>query len=399
MLEEYFNYSLEDDELEGVNMKDYSKNGFDYKIINYNYDNNFDDLNMKETYFRSVIKNKDDEIMCYSLPKSKTYNYFKDNFDLHDDNILVSEIIEGTMVNLFFNKKIEKWEISTKSAIGGEYFFYRTSYNKKEKKNQINFKEMFLDALRIDRNSDISKIDLINDNFDKDYCYSFIVQHPENHIVLDVEHSKAYLICAFLIKDKKNMGYIHFTEFRKKHFLEDLIFYPNVIEKEDSYENMEIRYTRDSSILMMGLMYYNKVNGIRSHNRHDRYEKMRNLRGNNPNLQYQYLCLKKTNKIKEFLEYFPKYNKTFYDFYNEYKNFLRNIHSSYLSFFIKKNKDIIIDKKYFYHINKIHKEIFLPTLNNGEKKIINKNEVYKYFENYDPIQQLYFLNFENKNLD
>ena len=396
MLEEYFNYSLEDNDLVNVNVKDYNKNGFEYKIVNYEYDNNFDDLNMKETYYRSVVKNNDNDVLCYSLPKSKTYNYFKENYHLNDNNVLVSEIIEGTMLNLFYNKQIEKWEISTKSAIGGEYFFYRNSYKKNEKKNQINFKEMFLDALRIDNKSDISKLEFINSNFDKDYCYSFIVQHPDNHIVLDIEYSKAYLICGFSIKDKKNVGYIHFTEFRNKHFLEDLIYYPNTINKEENYENMEIKYTRDSCNLTMGLMYYNKYTGVRSHNRHERYEKMRLLRGNNPNLQYQYLCLKKTDKIKDFLSYFPKYNKIFYDFYNEYKNFLRNVHSSYHSFFIKKNKDIIIDKKYFYHINKIHKEIFLPSINQGEKKIINKNEVYNYFESYDPIQQLYFLNYEIK---
>ncbi len=41
------------------------------------------------------------------------------------------------------------------------------------------------------------------------------------------------------------------------------------------------------------------------------------MRGNNPKLQYNYLCLKQENKVKEFLQYYPEHNVIF----NKFKNF------------------------------------------------------------------------------
>ena len=391
VLNDYYTYSLNADNFENVKTKQYDKGEHTYKIMNYTMNHKFNDDEYNESYYRSVIKDSDDNLMCFSLPQSKSYNYFKENNDIENENVVVSEIIEGTMINLFFNKNKDKWELSTKSAVGGEYFFYRNEYNKKDKFNQLTFKQMFMEAIREDINSDINDLKFLIDELDKNICYSFVLQHPNNHIVLDVNIPKLYLICGFKLENNTAL-YIHFTEFRNKKMLFNLIFYPNVIPKENNYEDMEIKYTMDKNDLIMGLMYYNQQTGVRSHNRHERYEKMRLLRGNNPNLQYQYLCLKKSGKVKEFLSFFPKYDKLFYGFFNEYKNFLKNIHQSYHSFFIKKD-GTVVDKKYLYHIKKLHYDIYLPSLKEN-KKIINKEEVYNYFEKYDTIQQLYYLNFE-----
>jgi hypothetical protein len=389
---ECYTYSLNTSELDDVKTKQYVKSEQKYNIMNYTPNHKFDDDELNQSYYRSVIKDSDNNLMCFSLPQSKSYNYFKENNKLDDDNVVVSEIIEGTMINLFYNRHKEKWELSTKSAIGGDYFFYRNEYKTKELPKQLTFKQMFMEALRQSNNNiDINELGFLVDNLEKNVCYSFVLQHPNNHIVLEIDNPKLYLICGFKLENN-NASYIHFTEFRNRHFLDGLLYYPNVVNKESSYEDMEYKYTMDKNELIMGIMYYNKETGLRSHNRHEQYEKMRLIRGNNPNLQYQYLCLKKMGKVNDFLQFFPKYNKLFYGFYNEYKNFLRNIHKSYHSYYIKKDKTII-NKKYLYHISKIHFEIYLPSLKET-KKIINKEEVYNYFEKYDPIQQLHYLNFE-----
>ena len=51
-----------------------------------------------------------------------------------------------------------------------------------------------------------------------------------------------------------------------------------------------------------------------------------------------------------------------------------------------------------FHINKLHFEVYIPSLKTEEHKIINKTEIFKYFESYDPIQQLYYLNYDDKNM-
>jgi len=395
-LEDSFSYNLRDDKIEDIRVKEYEKSNYKYKIFNYDYNKKIDDLDMTESYYRSVIKNNDNKLICFSLPKSKSYDFFKENNVLHDDNVTVTEIIEGTMINLFYNYDLENWDISTKSAIGGDYFFYRNDYKTNNKSKQLTFRQMFMEALRFDKDSDFKTNTEFFNNFDKDFCYSFVLQHPENHIVLDIEQPKLFLIGAFRIKED-SIKFVDFITFRDQYFLKEIIYYPRVYEKEKDYEEMETKYTMDKNNLIMGLMYYNKKTGTRSHNRHEKYENMRLLRGNNPNLQYQYLCLKKIGKVKEFLEYFPKYQELFYGFFNKYKNFLTNIHKSYLEYYIKKNKDSV-SKKYMFHINKLHFEVYIPSLNTEEHKIINKTEIFKYFESYDPIQQLYYLNYDDKNM-
>ena len=376
-----------------VNQKIYKKNEMEYLILNYNNELMTD--NVEDTKYRSVIKDKEDKLLCYSLPKSIEYKDFQDKYDIKEDDVIVTEIIEGTMINIFYNKKDEKWEMATKSALGGKYFFYRNEYNNTEN-TQKDFKTMLLESIRSgsDTKVDINDVPLINSLPSKSFCYSFVLQHPDNHIVLELNEPKLYLITAFEIFENKARQ-VTMKELKMMNVMPGIVYYPKEIEKEESYEMMNIKYTMDKCKLNMGLMYLNERTGDRCHNRHETYEKMRLLRGNNPNLQYQYLCLKKMGKVKEFLNFFPKYKTMFYRFYNEYKNFLMNLHKGYLSYYIQKTGEKI-EKKYFYHLYRIHHNIYLPSVNSKNKKIMNKSEIYNYFENYDPIQQLYFLNYQEK---
>ena len=53
------------------------------------------------------------------------------------------------MVNLFYDSRIRKWEIATKGAIGGNYWYYRNSYDG-DNKSQLTFRQMFLESLGYD---------------------------------------------------------------------------------------------------------------------------------------------------------------------------------------------------------------------------------------------------------
>lgn len=368
-----------------------NENG-NYYILKYDKDNMVDNSEIKK--YRSVIFDNNNYLMCYSLPKSIPFQEFiQKNNDINDDNVLITEIIEGTMINLFYDHNINKWHLSSKGSIGCNYFFYRNGYDKKIKKNdQLTFKEMFLAALRTDN------LNTITDLLSKKYCYNFVLQHPDNHIVLNIKEPMLYLTSVWElvnIDNSQSVKYIPQTEFVNSEWaksLYGLIYFPKIYDKKEDYNEMINNYLNGNNELIVGLMYINVVTGDRTSIIHQTYKKMKELRGNNPNLQYQYLCLKKINKVKEFLGYFPQYNILFLSFYNEYKNFLRNLHQSYLNLYIKKNTSTEITKKFLYHIKKLHYDVYLPSLQT-EKKIMNKTAVYDYFETYDPIQQLYYLNY------
>lgn len=383
-LDPYINNNNDSVIRKDINIKDDGN----YYILKYDKDNILNSDEAKK--YRSVIFNDKNNLLCYSLPKSIHFQEFiQKNNEISNDNIVITEIIEGTMINLFYDKDTNKWQLSSKGSIGCDYFFYRNGYDKKlKKKDQLTFKQMFLTALRTDSLYTITNL------LSTEYCYNFVLQHPDNHIVLNIKEPRIYLTSVWCVSDK-NVVYIPQTEFMHSEWaksLYELIYFPKIYDKKDTYDEMNSTYLNGNNDLIVGLMYMNIDTGDRSSIIHENYKKMKDLRGNNPNLQYQYLCLKKINKVKEFLSYFPQYNTLFLNFYNEYKNFLRNVHQSYLNLYIKKNISIEINKKYLYHIKKIHYEVYLPSLQTG-KKIMDKTAIYNYFETYDPIQQLYYLNY------
>lgn len=375
----------------GVIRKDIiSKDNSNYYILKYDKEMIIDNNEIKN--YRSVIFKiftDGNKLLCYSLPKSINFQQFiNNNQDINNDNIIITEIIEGTMINLFYDNYENKWQLSSKGSVGCDYFFYRNGYDKKMKKeDQLTFKQMVLKCLRTD------SLDIITNLLPKDYCYNFVLQHPDNHIVLNIKEPQLYLTSVWRIMDKKTV-YIPQTEFMHSEWaksLYDLIYFPKIYDKKDNYDEMNNSYINENCQLIVGLMYMNIETGDRCSIIHSNYKKMKELRGNNPNLQYQYLCLRKIKKVKEFLGYFPQYNELFLNFFNEYKNFLKALHQSYLNLYIKKNISTEINNKYMYHIRKLH-NIYITSLQT-EKKIMNKNAVYEYFETYDPIQQLYYINY------
>ena len=382
-----------------IKTKNYNKNDVSYSILN--YDKNilcFDDT--KTGLYRSVIvSSPENKILCFSPPKSISMDTFKQKFPTIDNAIYANEIIEGTMINLFYDERISKWEISTKSAVGGTYFYYRNQYELDDDKNkqQKSFYRMFLDALRADENQELNDLPFL-EYMHKGYSYSFVMQHPVNHIVLPIHEPKLYLVAVYDISITNNVKYIPPVVYESWNIFENirgLIDFPKCYT-EKQYEDIENKYCSiQQDYKTLGVMFINMETGERSSIQNPTYEEIKKLRGNNPNLQYQYLCLRRARKIKDFLYYFPQYKSLFYNFYNDYNNFIINVHNSYISYYVQK-QEIKISKKYFPHIYKIHHTLFLPSLQTDTPLIIRKRVVNEYFEGLEPREMLYHLNYDKR---
>ena len=147
----------------------------DYIIVKYVKEklswNNYGTLGL----WRSIILNKKTrEIVSFSPPKSIPWIGFSQENKIEECEITKFE--EGTMINLFFDKSVNEWEISTKSSIGGRYKYFKESPK--------TFRFMFLEAM----NYAGMEFDMLNPS----YCYSFVLQHPDNRIV--VLHKEMKLI-------------------------------------------------------------------------------------------------------------------------------------------------------------------------------------------------------------
>jgi hypothetical protein len=146
----------------------------------------------------------------------------------------------------------------------------------------------------------------------------------------------------------------------------------------------ELFYKMTARYDNMGFMITNTKTGDRTTIRNPAYDYIRELRGNNPNLEYQYLDIVKKNRVKEFLSCFPIYKKEFREFHDSYQECVTQIHNSYVSYYVFKTGKRIA-KKYMPIIYRLHHEIFLPSKLDIErgKIIIHRNVVKNFIQTYE----------------
>jgi ubiquitin C len=310
-----------------------------------------------------------------------------DNFVLDlkgNSTFIINEIVEGTMITLFWDPAENCWDICTKKGIGGNYSYFRNQYGlEKSEPEQKTFRAMFLEALNV---ASLSEADF--STFDKSCCYTFVLQHPSNHIVLSVPNPRLYLVCAFRINPAGTYSYIPPKQVNIGSLIvcvpndynnecisanlpsvsmQDL---PHVLEKLRSDMNHP---TNDHTFV--GYMLTNVESGLRCAFYNEAYLEAKLLRGNNPNLHYQYLVLRKIGKVAEFLRYFPMYHEHFNKFYEHFNKFCNRIQKLYWLVYVKKNKITFEDKRDKFFIDKLHFEYFIPGKKADPKFFVSKKVV------------------------
>ena len=366
-------------------------NGQKYKVIRYNkntlcYDN-------IPTYgiYRSVIVNSDKQIVCFSPPKSVNADDFIKRYNTKTDSLVAEEFVEGTMINVFWDYKIGlsgAWEISTRNTVGAVSSFYKSEKSK-------TFRTMFLEA------ATNNNLDL--DSLHKNFCYSFVLQHPENRIVVPFKEPQLYLISMYIVDnsindnikvysvDKSNFLDLHSNTTVKIPAVYDWSNYTDLISK---YASMNTSYD------ILGVVIHNNETGERTKIRNPVYEQVRQLRGNQPKLQYQYLCLRKEGKVSDFLKYFPENKKDFSVFRDQIHLFTNTLYSNYVSCYIKKEKPLMeFSEQYRTHMFNIHKQ-YIDDLKDKKMHITN-TVVIKYVNNIHPSLLMFCLNFQmrKRNVD
>ncbi len=368
-----------------------SLNNQKYKVIRYNkstlcYDN-------IPTYgiYRSIIVNSDNKIVSFSPPKSLNADCFIKKYNIKTDSLIAEEFVEGTMINVFWDSKIGlsgAWEISTRNTVGASSSFYKSP-------NSKTFRTMFLEAAK-NNNLDL-------DSLHKNFCYSFVLQHPENRIVVPFKLPQLYLISMYIIDDsirdnikvysvdKSNFLSLHSNTTIKVPEVYNWTTYADLIDK---YASMNTSYD------ILGVVIHNNETGERTKIRNPVYEQVRQLRGNQPKLQYQYLCLRKEGKVSDFLKYYPENKNEFSIFRDQIHLFTNTLYSNYISCYIKKEKPLIeFSEQYRTHMFNIHKH-YLNELKD-KKMYVTNTVVIKYVNNIHPSLLMFCLNFQmrKRNVD
>ena len=333
--------------------------------------------------FRSVITDGQ-RILCFAPPKSINFDVFSQTNNFSECRF--EEFIEGTMINLFWNPIENDWNIATRSSLDA-----RCKYNINSEKT---FRYMFIDAMNE------QQIEL--DMFNKDVCYSFVLRHPDNRIVVPTDKPELFLTnvfrClsnngkhiveeldknSFLIKTQDNSG----TFFRTPLILNE----KNIEENITDWDSLIKYYSSDNlDYTVQGVIIYNGK--CRAKYRSKNYEMVKHLKGNTPKIQYQYINLRQANKVKEFLHYYPEYRKEFSKLRKQLHDWTNQLYQNYINCYIKKQKSV---KEFPYnfktHMFNLHK-LYIDQLK-PDNSFISKKVVVDYVNNLPAPRLMYSVNY------
>ena len=332
----------------------------------------------------------DGNVVAFSPPKSLPYKDFLTANP--SEECFAEDFIDGTMINLFYNQKVNDWVISTRSRVGADTLFFVMDTNDTNAdvtnadvtNTKRTFKDMFYEAAQI-ANLDFSRLD-------NNWCYSFVLQHPNNRIVTPIDFPKLFLIRAYNINNETNLV----TEVASEVLLNNSggfwnsgILHPQryVI---DNYDNLADYYNNAVTPFYCVGIVVNSATG-RTKIRNKNYETIRELRGNQSRLQYHYLTLRKGGRVREFLAFYPEFANHFSEYRKTIHEYTSALYSNYIKCFIRKERPL---KEYPYEF-KVHMfnllQKYLADLkpNNG---YIDKQATIAYFNGLHPSQQMHILN-------
>ena len=340
---------------------------------------------------RSVVLDVNGKILAYSPPKCVVPSL---NCDYN--NLLVEELVEGTMINVFYHKPNGQeegadWDLATKSCVGGNIVFHSVANEPtQEPTNEpINpkktFRRMFLECM--------NEAGLEFDALQKDCCYSFVMQHPNNHIVRDITKPTLYLIAAYKI-DNENL--VVEEQCRDEHLARINACAMTTMRLPLQFTDVELRVLQDiytsvnAPYDFPGLVCRERSTDERSTDerstdelstgarfkfRNPNYERVKNLHGSEAKLQFQYLSLRQQGKVNS--EAFEKVQAQLHAYATQ-------LFETYIGCYVKKDRPFPAEfKTHMFHLHQLYKE---------NKERITLEKTIAYVNGLNPSQQMYALN-------
>jgi hypothetical protein len=297
--------------------------------------------------------------------------------------LVAQDFIEGTMINVFFDSVNDCWQISTRNTVDAEVSFFKET-NKWSNKT---FNQMFVEACLFN-NLNIQSLN-------PKYCYSFVLQHPENRIVVPFKTTQLFLVAVYEICQTEDSALVKEIDLNElmgeQSWRLTSVRYPETYEFTTYTELINKFASPNTPYDILGIVVKNIETGERTKFRNPIYEEVRQLRGNQPKLQYQYLCLRHSGKLSEFLKYYPESKSDMSTFRDQVHMFTNTLHQNYISCYVRKEMPLKeYPDQYRTHMFKLH-ETFKNDLRPNNLFVTN-TVVINYVNMLHPSLLMYCLN-------
>ncbi len=360
-------------------------NGKTYIVMN--YDKMFvcyNDENMRK--YRSVIFSfPGRKLLSFSPIKSYPNEHFiKSYSDSLDERLYINEFIEGYMVNLFFDKDTNTWEIATKTRVGGHNKIYNNGYFKQNSKDSIY--TQFCRLLGYPDTANINHAGFL-EHFSKNHSYTFVIRNKHfNHFIND-ENREVFLVAVYKINDDY-ATYISPIEYESWRMFQPMLGlihfpkeYPTLSESITSINNIKQDILDSDKV---GYVIADTTNGKRTKIYSSAYYMSKRQHSLYPVTTYKTVCLNKIHKMKTYTSLFKQEKQYIERTQDLFLNFVDYLHLSYLDNYIYKRTVSCSDKVKLL-LEKIHHDLYISKIQNRELSKVTKHNIREYLLKLDPI--------------
>lgn len=248
------------------------------------------------------------------------------------DDCEVEEAIDGTQIKLYYYDG--EWRVSTTRCLDARKAFWYSTRS---------FYDLFMDACRCSPGFNL-------DAMDKTLCYSFVLKHPENRIV--VMYGKPELTLVMVRSTDPATGYAKIP--LSGSGVTGVPLPRSFKHLFSGYDALVHHALNEVKIVSEGFVIRAK-DGQQVKLKYNSYCALREIRGDTWNMLYRYLELRGSKAdLENYYQFFPEYKREFAFYESQIQRFAKFIHRVYVNSRIRKGGVEIIPEFLRVTIYKLH---------------------------------------------
>jgi hypothetical protein len=261
-------------------------------------------------YFRSVVWNTEtNKPVSFSPFRSVP---LEDSTFISKEGLVVEDFWDGTMINLFHDTKTSQWVIATRSNIGGNCRFYGPQ----------TFHRLFWDTF--------TGMNLTAGMLNTEMCYSWVLQHPTNRIVVPVPVATLRLIQV--VKTGPALDFA--PSISEYPALMNLLSCRLPLAGTDvTVKALDTMIAANNSVFCQGYVIKDTTTGQRWKIQTPTYKMLHELRGNTPRLDFKWLELRQKGSLNAYMHHFSEDKEAFDALWLRLKTQTRVLYQTYCDVF------------------------------------------------------------------
>ena len=290
-----------------------------YALVKYKYSNppspEDPEFSWKRYCRGAVINTETNRVVCVPPPKAVEITSLSELPETTDE-VEYSILVDGTMINVFWSGT--EWMICTRGEIGGYNRWLPGNTGKRK-----SFKQMF---------EECSMTKDCLDELPKQYSYSFLMRHKDNRNVSPIRMNHAILVEAY--QYDSTIQRIKTEEYKTRQINFKMIvagssqpiqcFGENVVIPTYACKGYTVKYKHARyKYINPAFAYVKRLKDIGD--------------SNNPYLNY--LQIRQSGQLKEYLRYYPENQVDFTHYRDKIHSLTNDLYTNYKNVHVTKSKD------------------------------------------------------------